>query len=46
MKGGDVMKKRYKLKMAQSKAMFSHAADRTHRFNMPRGMPMRGGIRM
>lgn len=40
------MKKRFKLKSGQSKAMFSATADRTHRFNLPRGMPMRGGIRM
>lgn len=42
-----VMSKRSSLPMDKSKSMFSATANRTHRFNLPpRGMPMRGGIRM
>lgn len=42
------MKKRFKLDKHHSKRMFSKNADLTHKRNMPspRGMPMRGGIRM
>lgn len=41
------MKKRHKMNGRGSRKMFSHHADKTHRFNLPpRGMPMRGGIRM
>lgn len=39
-------KKRHKLDRRGSSKMFSKHASLTHKFNMPRGMPMRGGIRM
>lgn len=39
-------KKRFHLGGKQSRKMFSKHASMTHRFNMPRGIPMRGGIRM
>lgn len=41
------MKKRHKISGGESRRMFSRNADKMHRFNMPpRGMPMRGGIRL
>lgn len=44
------MKKRFKLQKGQSKKMFSRHADHTHKRNLPslppRGVPMRGGIRL
>lgn len=45
---GNAMAKRFKLPARRSKKMFSKAASRTHKKNMPapRKVPMRGGIRM
>lgn len=42
------MRKRFKLDRSRSKKMFTKAADRTHKRNLPapRRMPMRGGIRL
>lgn len=42
------MAKRRSIPRGKSKRMFSKAASRTHKKNMPapRKMPMRGGIRM
>jgi hypothetical protein len=39
------MKRRAKLPMKRSKAMFRRTADRTHKFNL-NDRPMRGGIRL
>lgn len=40
--------KRHRISRGKSKRMFSKAADRTHKINLPapRRMPMRGGIRL
>lgn len=38
--------RRHKMNSSRSKQVFSGTADRTHRFNMPRRAPMRGGIRL
>ena len=38
--------KRHKMDRHGSKSHFARHAARTHYKNMPRGMPMRGGIRM
>lgn len=40
------MSKRHKMSRGGSKRHFSHHASKTHKFNMPRRNPMRGGIRM
>lgn len=40
------MAKRHKMQHKRSKRMFSKHADRTHKKNMPKRMPMRGGIRL
>lgn len=40
------MAKRGKLPQRKSKRMFSKNADRTHKKNMPKRIPMRGGIRL
>lgn len=37
---------RKKLSRGNSKSMFARNADKTHSRNLPRMMPMRGGIRM
>ncbi|WNK12779.1 MAG: hypothetical protein [Microvirus sp.] len=38
--------KRQRMGKHHSKHLFSHSADMTHKKNMPRKMPMRGGIRL
>lgn len=38
--------KRHKMNSRKSKRVFKHTADSTHKFNMPRRQPMRGGIRL
>lgn len=38
--------KRHKLTNAKSKVMFKRHADLTHKKNMPKRLPMRGGIRL
>jgi len=38
--------KRHKLSPRKSKKMFSKRADLTHKKNMPKRQPMRGGIRL
>jgi len=38
--------KRHKIGSSKSKRMFSRTADATHKKNMPRRLPMRGGIRL
>ena len=38
--------KRRGMSRGKSKRSFTKGASRTHKFNMPRSMPMRGGIRM
>lgn len=38
--------KRHKMNGSKSKRVFRHTADSTHRFNLPRRAPMRGGIRL
>lgn len=40
------MKKRFKMDRGHSRHHFTKHGSRTHMFNMPRGIPMRGGIRM
>lgn len=38
--------KRHKIPQRKSKKSFSKHADRTHKKNMPKRLPMRGGIRL
>lgn len=38
--------KRHKLSSGHSKSMFKRHADLTHKKNMPKRVPMRGGIRL
>lgn len=38
--------KRHKIGHRKSKRMFSKHADATHKKNMPKRLPMRGGIRL
>lgn len=38
--------RRHKIGSGKSKSMFSRNADRTHKRNMPKRIPMRGGIRL
>lgn len=38
--------KRHKMDRGHSKRLFRHTADTTHVKNMPRRLPMRGGIRL
>jgi len=38
--------KRHKIGKAHSKSSFSKGASLTHKKNMPRRLPMRGGIRL
>lgn len=38
--------KRQKMSKAASKKSFSRGATRTHKKNVPKAMPMRGGIRL
>lgn len=38
--------KRSKMSSHKSKRQFRHTADLTHKKNMPRRTPMRGGIRL
>lgn len=38
--------KRHKMSSGKSKAVFKKTADLTHKKNMPRRIPMRGGIRL
>lgn len=38
--------KRHKIGKRHSKHMFAKHADMTHKKNMPRRIPMRGGIRL
>lgn len=40
------MHKRHKISRPASKRHFSKHASRTHKRNVPRRLPMRGGIRM
>nr|QJB20803.1 MAG: hypothetical protein [Microvirus sp.] len=40
------MAKRHKMSRHGSKRNFSKHASKSHTFNFPRKMPMRGGIRM
>lgn len=40
------MKKRMKMTKASSKKLFRKTASKTHKKNVPRGLPMRGGIRL
>lgn len=40
------MAKRRKMSSGESKHTFSKTAARTHQKNMPKRIPMRGGIRM
>lgn len=40
------MAKRFKMNGKKSRKMFSRTADRTHKYNLPRNKPMRGGIRL
>ncbi|WNK14403.1 MAG: hypothetical protein [Microvirus sp.] len=41
-----VLMKRHKIAQGKSKRSFSRNADRTHKKNMPKRIPMRGGIRL
>lgn len=38
--------KRHKMKKSTSRRQFSKHADKTHKKNMPKRIPMRGGIRL
>lgn len=38
--------RRHKMSSGKSKRSFSHGADMTHKKNMPKRLPMRGGIRL
>lgn len=38
--------KRHKMNSGSSKRYFSRTASYTHKRNMPRSMPMRGGVRL
>lgn len=38
--------RRHKMDRGSSKKHFSRHASKTHKFNVPRGTPMRGGIRL
>lgn len=40
------MKKRSKMTRSGSKKLFSKTASRTHKKNVPKAIPMRGGIRL
>lgn len=40
------MAKRMRMSRKASKKLFSKTGSRTHKKNIPRGMPMRGGIRL
>lgn len=40
------MKKRMKMSRTASKKLFSKTGSRTHKKNVPKAMPMRGGIRL
>lgn len=40
------MRKRHKMTRHGSRKLFRHTADHTHRKNMPKRLPMRGGIRL
>lgn len=40
------MAKRHSMSRHGSRKSFSHHASKTHKFNMPKSLPMRGGIRM
>lgn len=43
---GEGIMRRHKMSGHKSKKMFSKHGSRTHKFNMPRRQPMRGGIRL
>lgn len=38
--------KRHKMSRGHSKKLFKRTADLTHKKNMPKRLPMRGGIRL
>lgn len=40
------MSKRFKMSGHSSKRLFTRTASRTHKKNMPKRIPMRGGIRL
>lgn len=40
------MKKRQKMSRSGSKKLFRKTASKTHKKNVPKAMPMRGGIRL
>lgn len=40
------MAKRHKMSRGASRRTFTKYASRTHKKNVPQGMPMRGGIRL
>lgn len=40
------MKRRFKMKKRKSRKLFTRTAQKTHKRNLFRGNPMRGGIRL